>query len=387
MGFCVRRYVKFLALVALISSVFGAVPVAAHQTAISTLNVEIRPDDREIDLLLVISPDDLTDHLKLDPNGDGYVDQAELPMLKATIASYIEPRLQVTNQGTRCKPTYKDFVDAGRRMATLMYRKTVVCDQRLGELTLENRVMLDSERGYTHYSQIQLGQDIHTTVFTVQEPTYSLEVAQDGAGIAEQGFWEVFAQYIWQGTLHIVLGIDHVLFVICLLLAARRFRPLLAVITSFTIAHSITLAVSALEVVSVSPDLVEPLIALSIAWICVELLLEAKSPGENSDDKTSSDSTSSPGKHLYVLTFLFGLLHGFGFSYVLRDEVGLPTDALVPALLSFNVGVEIGQIAIVAAVFPLVVWGRKKTWGSVAVKLVAAGVLLVSLYWFVTRLM
>jgi hydrogenase/urease accessory protein HupE len=369
-------FVVALTLLAVMSSLV-AQPAQAHQTAISTLNVEIRPEKREVDLLLVISPEDLADHLKLDPNGDGYLDQSELPMLERTLASYLEPRLQVTNNGARCEPTHQDFVNTGRRTASLMFRKTVVCDEALGELTLENRVMLEAPKGYTHYSQIQLGKDIHTTVFNPDEPTYTLELADDGESIEAQGFWEVFFQYIWQGVLHILLGIDHVLFVLCLLLAARRFRPLLAVITSFTIAHSITLALSALEVVSLSPSLVEPLIALSIAWVAVELLLESK----------NRDKEAGPGKHLYVLTFLFGLLHGFGFSYVLRDEVGLPTDALVPALLSFNVGVELGQIAIVAVAFPLVVWARKKDWGSIVVKVMAAGVLLVSLYWFVTRLM
>ncbi|WP_168210552.1 HupE/UreJ family protein [Persicimonas caeni] len=365
------------------SFVMVSQPAFAHQTAVSTLNVEVRPDKREVDMLLAISPDDVTDHLKLDPNGDGWVDQSELPYLEPAIGSYFEEHLQVTNNGQVCQPTHQDFVDMGRRMASLLFRKTVQCDDALGEVTLTNEVMLASKNGYTHYGQIQIGKDIHTTVFNRDTSSYTVQVGADGQAASEQSFWDVFVQYIWQGVLHIVLGIDHVLFVLCLLLAARRFRPLLVVVTSFTLAHSITLALSALEVLTLPPTVVEPLIALSIAWVAVELLLEAKKPADASKD----DEEVGPPLHLYALTFAFGLLHGFGFSYVLRDEVGLPTDALVPALLSFNVGVELGQIAIVAAAFPLVAWARGREWGSKAIKVVAALVLLVSVYWFVTRLM
>lgn len=368
---CTVRYAHVLLLVlcTLLGSILAATPAQAHQTAISTLNVEVRPDAREVDMLLAISPEDVGEFLKLDPNGDGFLEQAELPEVKPQIAAYLEPRLKVTNNGEECEPSEADFVETRRRMAALLFRETARCDQPLGEVTITNRVLLQDRGGYTHYGQIQLGEDIHTTVFNRDTPDYTVEVAEGGEGFAEQSFWEVFATYIWQGVLHIVLGLDHVLFVLCLLLAAREFRRLVAVVTSFTIAHSITLALSALEVFTIAPGIVEPLIALSIAWVAVELLLERE-----------------PGKHLYALTFGFGLLHGFGFSYVLRDEVGLPTDALVPALLSFNVGVELGQLAIVAAAFPLVVWARKKEWGRKAIMVVAGAVLLLALYWLVTRI-
>ncbi|MFW6057704.1 MAG: HupE/UreJ family protein [Persicimonas sp.] len=358
-----------------------AAPAQAHQTAISTLHVEIRPDDREVDLLLGISPDDLADHLELDPNDDGYVDQAELPLIKPAVGTYLSEKLAVFNDGRECEAAQPGFVESPQRMPALLFRYTAECAGALGEVTLENRVMLEAPRGYTHYGLIQLGEDIHTTVFNGDTPTYTVDlvdstetgeggkVGEDGKAFAEPSLWDVLAQYTWQGVLHIVLGLDHVLFVILLLVAARQLRRLLWVVSTFTLAHSITLVASALELVSLSPSVVEPLIALSIAWLAVELLLDRK-----------------PGKHIFVLTFLFGLLHGFGFSYVLRDNVGLPTDALIPALFSFNLGVELGQIAIVCLAFPLVAWTRKQEWGRRAMVVVAALVLLVALYWFVTRL-
>lgn len=362
-----------------------AAPAWAHQTAMSTLNVEIRPDERKVDMLLAVSPADLGTYLDLDPNDDGFLAQSEIPQVKPKMAAYIGPKLRVDNNGTYCEPTFEDFVETTRRMSAVLFRETAICDQPLGDVTLTNKVMLDAPKGYTHYGQIQLGKDVHTTVFTKDTPTYTVHVADGGDKMAEQSFWEVFGDYTWQGVLHILLGIDHVLFVICLLMAAGEFRRLLKVITSFTLAHSITLALSALDVVTIPPSVVEPLIALSIAWVAVELLYTQRRRQRARDDAGDADG-SIHGKHLFVLTFLFGLLHGFGFSYVLRDEVGLPTDALAPALFSFNVGVELGQIAVVSAVYPLVVWVRKRDWGWRVVQAVSAVVLAVSLYWFVARL-
>jgi hypothetical protein len=355
----------------LVVGCLGTAPAGAHQTAISTLNVELRAESREVDMLLAISAEDLAVHLELGPDGDGMIDQSQLEHVKPTIAAYLDKGLSVRNGGDACEPAERDFVDTGRRSATLLYRYTAACEQALGKVVVENSVLHESPAGYTHLGQLQLGEDIHTTVFNRDTPTYTIEVAPEGDSLQEQSLADVFKLYVWQGVLHIVLGIDHVLFVILLLLAARTLRRLLLVVTSFTLAHSITLVLSALDVVTLAPAIVEPLIAVSIGWVALELLL-------GDDD--------GPGKQLFLLTFLFGLLHGFGFSYVLRDELGLPADALVSALVSFNVGVEIGQLAIVAAAFPLVKWARTKEWSGRATSIVAGAVLVLAAVWFVMRL-
>jgi hydrogenase/urease accessory protein HupE len=369
-------------------------PANAHQTAMSTLNVEIRPESREIDLLLAVSAADVATFLKLDPNGDGYLEFSERPQVRAQFEAYLSPKIRVLNNGEYCKPSAEGLVKTDRRMSALFYRETAVCAAPLGELTLVNRVLLADSGGYTHYGRIQLGPDIHTAVFTRDAPTYRIEVVDDGHAMAEQGFFEVFADFVWQGVLHILLGLDHVLFVLCLLLAAGNFRRLLRVITCFTVAHSVTLALSSLNIVTLSPGFVEPLIALSIAWVAIEILLAqaddagGEEPIESIQPESSRfEMPHAAGTHLYLLTFLFGLLHGFGFSYVLRDEVGLPADALAPALFSFNVGVELGQLAVVCVAFPLIVWMRRKSWGHRVVQLLSALVLAVSLYWLVIRLM
>ena len=154
---------------------------------------------------------------------------------------------------------------------------------------------------------------------------------------------KVAGQYIWLGVEHIWLGIDHLLFVLCLLFVAahvpeKRWQRILVTITGFTIAHSVTLVASTLELVYLPIPAVEAVIALSIVFLALEILRD------------------EPGSWTYrypvSVAASFGLLHGFGFASVLRD-IGLPQTELPVALLSFNVGVEIGQVLFVLVVLAL----------------------------------
>lgn len=183
--------------------------------------------------------------------------------------------------------------------------------------------------------------------------------------------WEIVAQYVGLGYTHILpKGLDHILFVIGLFLLSARVKPVLWQVTTFTVAHSITLGLSIYGVVALPPFLVEPLIALSIAYVAVENLLTRE---------------LRPWRVLVV--FLFGLLHGLGFAGVLR-ELGLPRSEFLTALLSFNVGVELGQLSVIA-VAALLLWpAMHRPWyrSRVAVPL-SMGIAAVGLYWTVTRVM
>lgn len=172
----------------------------------------------------------------------------------------------------------------------------------------------------------------------------------------------VFGRYLWLGITHIVpKGLDHILFVLGLFLLSARLRPLLWQISAFTLAHTLTLALSMTGVVSVSPSIVEPLIAASIVYVAIENIFARE-------------------LHWWrpVVVFAFGLLHGLGFAGVLQ-ELGLPPQRFPAALAGFNVGVEIGQLAVVFAALLLVGWFRDKKWyrnvitipGSIAIALIA----------------
>ena len=153
-------------------------------------------------------------------------------------------------------------------------------------------------------------------------------------------------RYVVLGFTHILpKGLDHVLFVLGIFLVSRRLRPILLQVTAFTIAHSITLALSISGVFSLPPSIVEPAIAFSIAYIAIEnVVVKDLRPWR------------------YGMVFGFGLLHGLGFAGVLR-ELGLPPSAFVTALFGFNVGVELGQLTVIGAAFLMVgFWFRDRTW-------------------------
>lgn len=187
---------------------------------------------------------------------------------------------------------------------------------------------------------------------------------------SRQGVLAVVRRFVWSGVEHIFGGPDHVAFIIGLLLLGGSLKRLLIVMTAFTAAHSITLSLAALDIVNPPARYIEPAIALSIVYVGVDNFLVTSS---------SRDVRS-------WIAFAFGLIHGFGFASVLK-EFGLPTVALGWALFSFNLGVEIGQAAIVVAIAPVVAW-LHRTRPAVGVLVMRAGsalVVLAGVYWFVER--
>jgi hydrogenase/urease accessory protein HupE len=186
------------------------------------------------------------------------------------------------------------------------------------------------------------------------------------AGISEKqgSFWG----FLLLGVEHILIGFDHIAFLLALLLAGGSLREAAKIITSFTAAHSLTLALATLNIVNLPSSIVEPLIAVSIIYVGLENIFRPQA------------------RRRWLLTFGFGLIHGFGFASVLRElGVGSGTGAIVP-LASFNLGVEIGQIAIAALVLPLI-WKLREQPRFAFRYVPAFSILIASLggYWLVER--
>jgi hypothetical protein len=216
-----------------------------------------------------------------------------------------------------------------------------------------------------------------------------------------QGRWSVIRTFVLSGIEHILIGPDHVLFLVGLLLPGGTLRRLALIVTAFTVGHSITLSLAALDIFSPPGRIIEPLIALTIVVVGTDNLfviadrqraIEPVAPVRTGAHLPAPDSTR---RHLPapvrdarpLFAGFFGLIHGFGFASVLK-EFGLPTEALAWSLVSFNLGVEIGQLMIVVtatAVLGLLTRARPALsnpmarWGSV-------GVILAGTYWFVDRL-
>jgi HupE / UreJ protein len=175
------------------------------------------------------------------------------------------------------------------------------------------------------------------------------------------------ARFVTMGVEHILGGVDHVLFLVVLLIGARGLGSLVKVATSFTVAHSITLALGVVGWVNVPSDIVEPLIALSIAYVAVENILGGES------------------RHRLAVVFGFGLLHGLGFASTLNLTDDL-SPRLLGSLVSFNAGIELGQLLIVSVLFPLLVFIRRYHWSAIVHTVATAGAALVGLVWFFQRL-
>jgi hypothetical protein len=194
----------------------------------------------------------------------------------------------------------------------------------------------------------------------------SLESAQ--TGVAKGASYQVatptasatFSRYFALGVEHILTGYDHLLFLAVVLLACSTVRGMLLLITSFTLAHSLTLIAAALGFLRAPGDLVEPLILLTLVFVGVENFVRRTEP-----------------RHRAAVTFAFGLVHGLGFASALR-EIGLARDGLLPATLGFNLGVEAGQLGVGAALLPLLIALRRAHWGVRALERASLGVTLIA---------
>ena len=189
-------------------------------------------------------------------------------------------------------------------------------------------------------------------------------------GVTPQSGLSVFANYITIGFVHIIpKGLDHILFVVGLFLLSTQMRPLLWQVSAFTLAHTISLAMGMLGWINIPPAIVEPLIAASIVYVCVENIF-----------------MSGLSRWRPLVVFGFGLLHGLGFAGVLA-EVGFVQSQFVSGLIGFNIGVEFGQIAIIAVCFALFgAWfGRKSWYRAVITTPLSLGIAAIGAYWFIER--
>ena len=211
---------------------------------------------------------------------------------------------------------------------------------------------------------------LQTKALTSAEST--LETAGSGSTSASAGGSGSFWSFLKLGIEHILTGYDHLLFLFGLLLACRRFSTAVRVITCFTLAHSLTLGLAALDVVSLPANIVEPLIAASIVFVGVENIVRRD---------------QEPGWR-WALTFALGLVHGFGFAGALKDAgLGAGGAALLMPLFSFNLGVEIGQVAFAAILLPLL-WKLRnvQAFEKYGKRILSAAVAVAGLYWLVARL-
>lgn len=176
----------------------------------------------------------------------------------------------------------------------------------------------------------------------------------------------IVLMYLELGVEHIITGYDHLLFLLALILVASRFMEVLKIVTAFTIAHSITLFLAAVDIIPIYPRLFESIIAATICYVAVENIVRKEM------------------KSRWILTFIFGLIHGVGFASSI-SEIGFDTAHTVVSILSFNVGIEVGQLVVVALVLPLIIKLKKLQQYRMIMQILSGLIFIAGGYWLVER--
>ena len=352
-------------------------PIAAQAHKPSDSYLRLRVEGTAIRGEWDIAIRDLDFAIGLDTNGDGEVTWGELRRRQPAIASYALAHLALLADGAPCalRPL-AHLVDRHTDGAYEVLRFSTSCPRAATALTVRYSLFFDLDPQHKGLLNLATPEGVRTAIFAVTDGEQRFDLHHPGRALQ-------FLQFCGEGVFHIFQGLDHILFLLSLLLPAvlvRRdhawqpvtrlaeaFWEVLRVVTAFTAAHSITLSLATLGVITLPSRWVESAIAASVVFAALGNIF------------------ACCGGRRWVLAFGFGLIHGFGFAAVLSD-LGLPRNVLVPALVGFNLGVEAGQIAIVAAFLP-VAFALRDTWfyrratllgGSLLIALVAGG-------WFAER--
>jgi hypothetical protein len=292
---------------------------------------------------------DLDFAIGLDGNGNGEITWGELRARHGAIAAYALPRLKIQAAGEPCPARATGhLVDNHSDGAYAVLRFSAECSKPLSAVDLNYSLLFDVDPQHKGLLRLEYKGTTTTGIFSPDKTSQHFE-------LTEVTLLKQFLAYAKEGVWHIWIGFDHILFLLSLLLpavllrakkhweAVPGFRPalidVLKIVTAFTLAHSITLTLATLGVVTLPSRLVESAIAASVVLSALNNvfpLIEGRR---------------------WMVAFAFGLIHGFGFASVLAD-LGLPQDALLLALVGFNLGVEGGQLAIVSAFLPLAYYLR-----------------------------
>ena len=345
-----RNYAHWVLMGCALFLVFLLFPIAAsaHKPSDSYLNLTVAGS--EVKGQWDIALRDIDYAMGLDTDDDGAITWDELRTREAELAAYAFSRLRVASGGEPCPLRLTTLmVDRHSDGAYAVLRFSGACSAEIKKLTAEYRLFFDLDPQHRGLASITAAGVTRTSIF-------SPERARQQFDIGASTLLSQFAAFLSEGVSHIGSGVDHLLFLLALLLPAMFMRTkeglqpvarftdafwnVFKIVTSFTVAHSVTLSLAALQVVALPSRWVETAIAVSVLLAAVNNIYPMVQ------------------RRLWLVAFIFGLIHGFGFASVLLD-MGLPRDALVLSLLGFNLGVELGQILVVIIFFLLVYPVRK----------------------------
>jgi len=330
----------------------------AHPVPFSYLDLRLQPD--AIEGALVVHIFDAAHDLNVEPP-DRLLDPAVALARSAELTALLSPRLSVSADGRRLEPQWL-APDVLRERQSLRFPVRFALAKRPGSIAVA-AWMFPYDPVHQTFLNVYEGDALTQAILDAGRPRFEYFSG------SRQGALAVIQKFLPAGIHHILIGPDHLLFLVGLLLLGGTIRQLAVIVTSFTVAHSITLSLAALNLVTPPARIIEPAIALSIVYVGADNLL------------------IKDGRDVRAwIAFAFGFIHGFGFANVLR-EMDLPTRALGWSLFAFNVGVEIGQLLVVVVVATALTALRARS-EAAGRQLAFAGSIVViaaGAFWFIQR--
>ncbi len=361
--------------VGLMACLLFAMPAWAHKPSDSYL--VLTPSGNEVQGQWDIALRDLDYAIGLDANDDGAITWNELRARETDVTAYALPRLRLSTAKGACPLRATGLmVDRHSDGAYAVLKFSGACAAEADKLTAEYRLFFELDPQHRGLARLTTNGTTLTAIFSPEQPVHQFDLA--AATPLRQ-----FLAFVNEGISHIWAGIDHLLFLLALLLPSMFVRTrdgwqpvphhrdalwsVFKIVTSFTLAHSITLSLAALQVVALPSRWVETAIAASVLLAALNNLYPVVR------------------KRLWLVAFAFGLIHGFGFASVLLD-LGLPRNAMVLSLFGFNLGVELGQLVVVAVYFAVAyALLRTRLYGRVVLSGGSALIALVALVWMLER--
>lgn len=342
----------------LLFTMLFTIPASAHEQSLAATKISF--ENKRLIFDLMIDQKSILEINGYDITKETTINEEQLTSaIKDKSFEYITNGLKIKNNGALMTPELEavsvpDFSNVNMKLV-------FSSDQLIDKIDIDYNLWFENSNGkHKNLATIEQGENTSEFLFASGSKQLSME-----AGI-ELPFSTAMKQFFILGAEHIWFGPDHLLFLIALILLGGRFIDILKIVTSFTIAHSVTLILASLEIVSLPGAFVEAVIALSILYMAVENLFV----------KTAT--------YRWALTFAFGLIHGFGFAGSLA-EIQIPHNHFVSSLLVFNLGVEVAQLVVVALLLPVIIYLKRFDWNIWFVRATTSTIAAFGLNWFVHR--
>jgi len=336
--------------------------VSAHVVPFGTVSTELDAVGSQINLQTEVSQN---------INVYGYPPDEQRALYQQYFSDYL-----VIKEGTTTCPFTLSWYDPSFDTSRSIFQGAFQCPQPItkpGDISIHSEVFFDQFQNFDHFVTLTVSGTRYSLPFSASKKDFPGTVSAQPLGGIFDYFVAVAAKFLWMGMLHIWSGYDHILFLISVVLLARSLKKIFFLVTSFTVAHSITLLLAGFHIITLGSRIVEPAIALTILYMALRNLQALRSGTENAPD------------HRVPLTFAFGLIHGLGFASALA-QTSIPQIFFVPALLTFNVGIEIGQLGILAVALPLLWYVDKTPYRIRILKIFSYCVCALAIFWILARI-